>query len=84
MLADEVVVVMVAVSVGTETAQGAETLAVGLTDWPVWIETEAVFAFEEIGKGKVIGWGLLNFVGTGAVECHGRGAGVIDCGGHGM
>ena len=82
MLADEVVVVMVAVSVGTETAQGAETLAVRLTDWPVRIETEAVFAFEEIGKGKVVGRRLLGFVGTGAVECHRRASEVINCGGH--
>ena len=84
MLADEVVVVMIAVSVGTKTAQGAETLAVRLTDWPVRIETEAVFAFEEVGKGKVVGWRLWGFEGTGTVECQGRGSKVMDCGGHGV
>lgn len=47
-LADEVVVVMVAVFIRTKIAQRAEALAICLTDWSIGIETKAVFAFEEI------------------------------------
>lgn len=57
-LADEVVVVMIAVFVGTKVAQRAEALAIRLADWSVGIETEAVFAFEEIGEGEIVGWRL--------------------------
>lgn len=54
-LADEVVVVMVAMFVGTQIAQGAEALAIRLADWSIRIETEAVFAFEKIGEGELVG-----------------------------
>ena len=57
-LADEVVVVVVAVFVGTEVAQRAEALAIRLADWAIGIETEAVFAFEEVGEGELVGWRL--------------------------
>ena len=83
MLADEVVVVMVAVFVGTKVAQRAETLAVCLTDWSVGVETEAVFAFEEVGEGEVIDWRLPELVGSLVIQVHRRGSAVIDCGSHG-
>ena len=84
MLADEVVVVMVAVFVGTKVAQRTKTLAVRLTDWSVGIETEAVFTFEKVREGELIGWKLLEFIGAPVVEVHGRGSAVIYCGGHGV
>lgn len=81
-LADEVVVVVVAVFVGTEVAQGAEALAIRLADWAVGVETEAVFAFEEVGEGEVVGWGLWGFGGVLVIEGYWRGSVVFDCGGH--
>ena len=82
MLADEVVVVVVAVFVRAEVAQGAEALAICLADWSVGVETEAVFAFEEVGEGEVVGWRVLGFGGGMVIEVHRRGDVVFDCGGH--
>ena len=84
MLADKVVVVMVAVFVGTETAQGAEALAVCLADGSVGIETEAVLAFEEVGEGEVIGWRFWGFVDSLVREIHRRGSRVVYCCSHGV
>ena len=81
-LADEVVVVVVAVFVGAEVTQRAEALAVCLADRSVGIETEAVFAFEEVGEGEIVGWRLLGSVGALVVEIHRSGAAVVDSGGH--
>lgn len=64
MLADEVVVVMISMFVRTKVPQRAETLAVCLTDWSVGIEAEAVFAFEKVGEGELIGWRLSELVGS--------------------
>ena len=81
-LADEVVVVVVAVSVRAEVAEGAEALAVCLADWSVGVEAEAVFAFEEVGEGEVVGWGGLEVVEVLVIEVHGGCSAVVDCGGH--
>lgn len=84
MLADEIVIVMVAVFIRTKISQRAKTLAVCLTGWPVGIETEAVFSFEEVGESELIGWKLLEFVGPFVVEVHRRSSTVVDCGSHGV
>lgn len=83
-LADEVVVVMVAVFVGAEVAEGAETLTVRLAGWSVWVEAEAVFAFEEVGEGKVVGWAGLKVGGILVIEIHRGCSAVVDGGGHGV
>ena len=83
-LADEVVVVVVAVFVRTEVAERAETLTVCLADRSVGVEAEAVFALEEVGEGEVVGWEFLNSVRALVVEVHWSRSEVIDCGGHGM
>ena len=81
-LADEVVVVVVAVFVGAEVAEGAEALAVRLADWSIRVEAEAVFAFEEVGEGEVVGWEGLKIGGALMVDVHRGRSAVIDCGGH--
>ena len=81
-LADEVVVVVVAVLVGTVIAQRAEALAVRLTYWSVGVETEAVFAFEEVGEGEVVGRRLWGFGEAFVTEVHRRSSSVVDCDGH--
>lgn len=83
-LANKIVVVMVAVFIRTQIAQWAEALAVCLTDRSVRIETEAVFAFEEVGEGKFRCWRLLVFVRALVIEIHRRNSTVVDCGGHGV
>ena len=83
-LADEVVVVVVAVPVGAEVAEGAEALAVRLADWSVRVEAEAVLAFEEVGEGEVVGREGLEVGGVLVVEVQGGGSAVVDCSGHGV
>lgn len=83
-LADEVVVVLVAVAVGTLVPQRTESLAVGLTDWSVGVEAEAVFASQEVGEGEFVGWKLSELGGALMVEVHGRSTALVDCGGHGV
>ena len=83
-LADEVVVVVVAVFVGAEVAEGAEALAVRLADWSVRVEAEAVFAYEDGGEGDVVEWGGLVVMRVLVVEVHGGRSAVVDCGGHGV
>ena len=83
-LADEVVVVVVAVFVGAEVAEGAEALAVRLANWSIGVEAEAVFAFEKVGEGEVVGWEGLKVGGVLIVDVHRGRSAVIDCGGHGV
>ena len=83
-LADEVVVVMIAVFIRTKVAQRAETLPVCLTYWSVGIETEAIFAFEKLGEGELITWRLLESVGAFVIKVHRRSSTVVDCSGHGV
>lgn len=81
-LADEVVVVVVAMFVGTQVAQRAEALAIRLADWSSRIETEAVFAFEEIREGEIVGWRLRESVGVLVIEVHWCSSTMFECGGH--
>ena len=81
-LADEVVVVVIAVFVGAEVAERAETLTIRLADWSVGVEAEAVFAFEEVGEGEVVGGEGLEVEGVLVVEVHGGCSAVVDCSGH--
>ena len=77
-LANEGVVVVIAVPVRAEVAEGAEALAVRLADWPVGVEAKAVFAFEEVGEGEVVGRGFL------VMEVQEGCSAVVDCNGHGV
>lgn len=73
---------VITVFVGAEVAEGAEALTIRLADGSVGVEAEAVFAFEEVGEGEVVGGEVLEVGEVLVVQIHGGCSAVVDSSGH--